>query len=274
MELLLSTGQFDAKLLLGILPLLHEAGFRHLEMSDSYHFDNTSLDDVSRKAADCGITMPNWHLAGGSPFQATEKERNASIDSMKQSMDRGAQIGAQNHVLHWLNRFLDNKYDDLWREIIDEWTSHAKSLGIRLLMETIPDKPQNERYVPTSEIFEFVREYPAEVLSICIDVNHSNLKENLADVVTEADDRLISLHISDNDGNLEQHWLPGQGVIDFPLLFESFTSVGFDGLIVIEVAPWCEDSSSQANLSRLHEFGMSLLETGKPHPKTPPLKER
>jgi len=182
----LSTGVFkhvEINRLPCLLPLLRQAGFQYLEVADEGKFDEEILDSLIAASKDSDIEMPNWHLMQISPFQETEKEIKIAINRMKQSMEQGSRIGARNHVLHWDQRFLDQSYDALWREIIDEWTDYAKKLGIRLLMETVPDKPTNQRYVPCREIIDFVRKYPPEVLSVCIDVNHSNLKEELPDVV-------------------------------------------------------------------------------------------
>lgn len=269
MKLVLSTGLFDhveTGLLPDLIPLLRDAGFGYLEVVDRKGFDDNEsiLDDLRNKAEECGIEIPNWHLVQYSPFQETKEECRIAIDCMKRSMDKGHRIGAKNHVLHWDQRFLDESYKAIWRDVIDEWTDHAKKLGIRLLMETVPDKPTNQRYVPCSEIIEFVRKYPPEILSVCIDVNHSNLKEELPDVVYLMQDRLISLHISDNNGKSEQHWLPGKGVINFPQLFDSLDGIRFNGFFVIEINKWCEAPEHIIALKRLHAFGMNLLENHTP----------
>jgi len=266
MLLTLSTGVFGTEPLLGLIPRIQEAGFRRLEVVDrgEYCGHEEVLDDLTRRARDCEIELPNWHLIQESPFRETKQVSRATVDAMKRSMDRGSRIGARNHVLHWYHRFLDTGYDALWREIVDEWVEHAARLGVRLLMETVPDKPSNERYVPSAEIIEFVSGYPADVLSVCVDVNHSNLQESLPDVVHTVRERLVSLHISDNDGHAEKHWLPGQGVIDYPSLFEGLESVGFGGFFVLEVGQWCKEPHRLSEIKRLHELGVSLLETKRP----------
>ena len=269
MKLVLSSGLFDhieVKRLPELLPLLREAGFRYLEVVDRLDFDDhiNILDDLRKKAKDYEIQIPNWHLIQHPPLQEDGKINRTAIECMKCSMEKGSRIGAKNHVLHWDHRFQCQSYDILWRNVINEWTEHAKKLGIRLLMETVPDKPTNQRYVPSSEIIDFVKNYPPEVLAVCVDVNHSNLQEDLSDVIHKVRDRLVSLHISDNDGYEEKHWLPGQGVIDYRSLLESLKSIEFDGMFVLEVNKWCGKPEKLLALRRLYELGTNLMNINNP----------
>jgi len=94
-------------------------------------------------------------------------------------------------------------HDLLWREIVDEWALEAEKLGVCLLMETVPHKTSNERYVPAWEIIDFVRTYPFNVMKICLDINHSNLNEKLTNVISVVNERLFSLHVPDNDGHIQ-----------------------------------------------------------------------
>jgi sugar phosphate isomerase/epimerase len=244
-----------------LLPVFREAGFRFLEVVDTESFaaDAALLDRVRRQADACGVAIPNWHLWSGSPFQGKPEISAAAVLAVRQSMARGQRIGAQNHVVHWFHRQLDRRYDALWTEVVDELAGEARRLGVRLLMETVPDKPKNERYVESSEILSFVKKYPPEVLSICVDVNHSNLKENLPEVVTRLSERLVSLHVSDNDGNLERHWLPGRGVIDFAGLMKALADIRFRGYFVLEVAKWSDAHTTPPEIRQLCQLGQDLL---------------
>ena len=270
-DLVLSTSFFEPDRLVRAVPTIREGGFGRLEVVDRPLFEDRPgvITDLARASRDVGVEIPNWHLVMVSPFQQTPAESRLAIDRVKRSMDRGYCLGARNHVVHWYQRFRDPRRNDLWRAVVDEWVASAAAMKVRLLMETPPDKPGNERYVPSTEVGDFVRDYPAEVLSFCIDVNHSNLKENLADVVHVLKDRLVTLHVSDNDGKSEKHWLPGQGVIDFPSLFQALTAIDFCGMAVLEVDPWCAQAETLPELKKLHDFCRWLLKNKTPHPATP-----
>ncbi len=271
MKLVLSTSPFDAGKLPGLLPELLHSGFDALEVKDVPEFwmDPDLWNALVLSVQHARIDVPNWHLATNSPFQETEAARKGTVNRVKQSMKKGCQLHSKNHVLHWLQRFLDPACHVMWQHAVDEWVEHASRLGIRLLLETVPDKPANERYVPVSEIVEFVKQYPAELVALCLDVNHSNVLEPLPDLVELMQERLVSVHISDNDGKSEKHWLPGQGVIDFPDLFRALRNIDFAGMIVFEAYKWCDDVHTPPRLKQLYRFGETLVRTGKPHSETP-----
>ena len=183
MLLTLSTGLFGNQRLIELIPAIREAGFQRLEVVDTREYSEDALDELLLKAKEYDIEIPNWHLIQESPFTASGRIDPISVENMEHSMESGYRVGAKNHVLHWYHRFVDRRYDRLWRKVVEEWTAFAADLGVKLLMETVPDKPSNERYVPASEIMDFVNSYPSQSLSVCVDINHSNLREELSDVV-------------------------------------------------------------------------------------------
>ena len=71
-------------------------------------------------------------------------------------------------------------------------------------------------------------------LCMTIDVNHSILQKP-EDYILQVGDRVKHLHISDNDGTGEKHWLPGQGVIDFNAILTNLEKLGYDGTFNYEV---------------------------------------
>lgn len=46
----------------------------------------------------------------------------------------------------------------------------------------------------------------------------------------------MMLHISDNDGRKEKHWLPFKGLIDWPAFMTALKQVGCNGPLIYETA--------------------------------------
>ena len=93
-------------------------------------------------------------------------------------------------------------------------------LGFTLCIETAPYKPkQNERYPDSAEIAAFVRSFQKDDLLMTIDINHSNIHEDLTTVCDNCNGLIRNIHVSDNHGEWEDHLPPGTGVIDLKRTF-------------------------------------------------------
>jgi len=61
------------------------------------------------------------------------------------------------------------------------------------------------------------KEFPCAGLGFCFDSSHANLR-NQFDLLKNHHGKLTALHLSDNDGLKDRHWLPFDGEIDFATL--------------------------------------------------------
>ncbi|MBN1623137.1 MAG: sugar phosphate isomerase/epimerase [Clostridia bacterium] len=68
----------------------------------------------------------------------------------------------------------------------------------------------------------------------CVDVNHFH-GGNIIDMIKAVEYYLETLHISDDDGLDEKHWLPGQGVLDWNGILGALVEMNYDGVFMYEV---------------------------------------
>jgi sugar phosphate isomerase/epimerase len=71
---------------------------------------------------------------------------------------------------------------------------------------------------------------------VCLDTNHVNLGEALPDATRTLAEWLVTLHLSDNDGEREMHIMPGEGVIDWKEFMHVLDEIGYHGPLVYEIA--------------------------------------
>lgn len=104
-----------------------------------------------------------------------------------------------------------------------------KEMGIQIAIENLtPD-----RLVETSaEALEIV-EAVGDNIGICFDVNHL-FAEPIRDFVRNAGKHIITMHVTDNDGIVERHFIPGDGVIDWKELFCELEKIGYDSTMIAE----------------------------------------
>lgn len=72
-------------------------------------------------------------------------------------------------------------------------------------------------------------------LGFCYDSGHENCFSNGADLLDRYANKLMALHLHDNDGTDDQHRIPGEGTIDWNTVASKIQSIGYDGAISLEV---------------------------------------
>lgn len=87
------------------------------------------------------------------------------------------------------------------------------------------------------ELLSAIRACRAKNVGICLDLNHANLGQSLTENIAQCARHLIALHVSDNDGVDERHWMPYEGVIDWALAMKALKEARFKGAFVYEAVP-------------------------------------
>ena len=68
----------------------------------------------------------------------------------------------------------------------------------------------------------------------CIDINQSQY-DKPEDMIVALAPWLRNLHISDNDGKMEKHWMPKTGTIDWMKILGALEKIGYQGAFTYEV---------------------------------------
>lgn len=68
----------------------------------------------------------------------------------------------------------------------------------------------------------------------CIDINHS-LYNKPEDMIVALAPWLRTIHVSDNDGTNEKHWMPKTGAIDWMKILGALEKIGYQGAFTYEV---------------------------------------
>ena len=235
MEISLCTGVFgpetrDASGFERAAGMVAAAGYRLVEPS-SWHL---RLPNSHSALAAAGLEVWAVHGSFGcvEPGAISESadERRHTLDRELELLHMAAAYAPCPYVIHYLNRHNDPAVAERWRDSVEELLVHAAALQLTLAVETVPFKPEeNERYADTAEVAAFVRAFDSEYLRVCVDVNHSNLHEDLGQAISNCSGQISDIHISDNHGVREQHLQPGEGVIDMPFALAALREAGYSG---------------------------------------------
>jgi sugar phosphate isomerase/epimerase len=219
--------------LLQFLDIIQQAGFSSIELSRKQH-------DIARRAEQIRKTgLKVWAIhgiLGNGAVSSDENVRRAAVAEETARMEDTAMFAPCPYVVHYLNRFNDPAYGKNFRRSIEDIYACSSRLGFDLAVETAPYKPQqNERYPDSREIADFVRSFGADDLNMTIDINHSNLNEDLETVCRNCRGLISNVHISDNHGDWEDHLPPGEGIIDLHKTFAALRANGYTGPCNIEI---------------------------------------
>ena len=71
-------------------------------------------------------------------------------------------------------------------------------------------------------------------LRVCFDTNHL-LQGDPIEFVHKLGSKIVTLHVSDYDFTDEQHWLPGEGLMNWPALLTALKEEGYHGVWMYEL---------------------------------------
>ena len=117
--------------------------------------------------------------------------------------------------------------------------------GVRIAVENMPS-------------FPFMLGHTAEEmndligmtnLGFCLDIGHANTTGQIDELIKTFRDRLVNVHIHDNNGEMDEHLTLGEGNIDFKRVIESLK--GYTGNFIIESKSFPSAVDSQDYLKSL-----------------------
>jgi sugar phosphate isomerase/epimerase len=82
-----------------------------------------------------------------------------------------------------------------------------------------------------------IREHSRAAFGFVLDTGHANLAGDLTEIVEHIGDRLISLHLNDNDGQNDRHLPPGDGSVDWKCVAQLLATLRYTGCVLHELMP-------------------------------------
>ncbi len=126
-------------------------------------------------------------------------------------------------------------WHSFWRffvETIQRCNEIAKKHGVGLLLE-----PRvGETISNTDAILRLLDSIPDENFGIILDTGHQHAqKEILPLAIEKLGNRLKYIHVADNDGRDNRHFVPGHGTVDWDEIFRVLKSRDFNGYFSIDL---------------------------------------
>jgi sugar phosphate isomerase/epimerase len=156
-----------------------------------------------------------WGRSGAPAINVTEpdkKQRFEAMDEIKRAVEVAELIPFQFLVQHMGKG--GDEFDparfDAGVNSLEHLRAFAKPLGVRLLVENIPNE------LSTAErLLEFIRVPHFEDVGVCFDVGHAFLAEGVAETFGKLKEFIRSTHVHDNQHDRDSHLWPGDGKIEW-----------------------------------------------------------
>lgn len=181
-----------------------------------------SHEDVERLRRMDGFTYTVHCPYDGINIASTNTDlRNASIEAHRRSMEMAYKLEAEAYVLH--PGKVDNGSPELNREAIYELLEFGNRLGLKVGLENMCPGPESLAYLP--EHFEELEGVP-----IVLDIGHAFMAGAL-DEFLKMKDRIIEVHLHDNDGSADSHLCLGDGMVPWVKVVEELKSKPILGIV-------------------------------------------
>lgn len=179
---------------------------------------------TERSAAEAaGVLISQTHGPWRWPVHdSTEAERAERMEKMKLSLYGTALLGCKYMALHPIMPFGASMEDDtnterffeMNREFYSELIEAARQNDVVICFENMPMVHLPIASPKTTS--DFIRSFNSEHFKMCLDTGHGIIHgENPGDTIRRDHDIIKMLHVHDNDGRSDFHWLPYNGVIDW-----------------------------------------------------------
>jgi sugar phosphate isomerase/epimerase len=238
-----------------------KAGFRHIQWihhwRDDFIYSEPEIQHVARLMEELGLSLYDIHAPTGAEknwFSTVEYQRRAGVEIVKNRVDMCRTLGGSVIVAHIPELAPENfgSWCQL-RNSLDELEGFCAERGVRIAVENRPADPFNG-------IRELFAEYGPEYIGLCYDSGHGNIGGQGLEHLDSVKERLISIHIHDNNGVEDQHKPIFSGTTDWEELAR-----------IIAESPYREPLTSETDmefsgeehedlfLRRANSDGLSLL---------------
>ena len=193
-------------------------------------------------AEEAGVTI--WQIHGPwryPPHDETEEDRAEWASYMRRSIRLTALIGCKYWVIHPIMPYgpnADPEPEIFWQMNLDFFRDilvTAKEYGVIICFENMPMRKLSMS--TPEQTLKFIHMIDDENFKLCLDTGHASVfKLSPAEAVRMAGKDLAVMHVHDNGGDRDAHFLPFQGIIDWKDYVAALEEIGFDGVFSLEAS--------------------------------------
>jgi len=164
-------------------------------------------------------------------------QRGKALQHIGLVAERMPGLGAGRLILHvgGLHDEYSPQSIGLFKEHVLKLLPLLERLDLTLALENIATPLSS-----ISNLIDIIEDINSPRLGICLDIGHANLTGNPLEAISRCAEHLFAVHISDNNGQTDQHLVPGEGNIPWQKVFRKLEEAGFSGPLTLELRQYGE----------------------------------
>jgi sugar phosphate isomerase/epimerase len=221
-------------------------------------YPDDEIEQIRQWFKEFGLRLLNLHASTGKDkywVSQNEYQRMAGIELVKNRLQMTARLGGDVLIIH-IPSTEPPESRAMWlvqiRKSLDQLEPYARHHSVRIALENMEGDDW--------EMLEtLISKYDPGFIGLCFDSGHANLSGHTFDHLEKLKDRLIAIHLHDNDGLTDQHQIPFSGTVDWEKLSSIIARSSYGGCVNLEVTIRESGySNEEAFLRQAHLAGEQL----------------
>jgi len=227
---------------------LHRVDVRHVEILDEglHRLNSRRMQALKRLTQSRGLELtlhaPFADINIASPDPSL---RRAILKRLEKSILSASQLDCRLWVFHpGLKTSVSFFYPGLdWRLNLDSISSLlrvARKYGVEIAIENVPE-PYPFLMKNVRDFSHFYNELD-EGIGLALDIGHANINRQIQDFIKQFSNKIVHMHVSDNDGTHDSHLGIGYGTIDWMSVAKAIKKINYDNVVMLESIEHVEES--------------------------------
>ena len=170
----------------------------------------------------------------------TDSIRQASLQEVLASLETASDLGAEKVIVHpgyieGLAVHVRDQAVSLGLEGLEKIYDKAMRMDLPLCLENL--FPSVGPYVNPDDFVPIFAAFPR--MKLTLDTGHANIGDpagrRIIDFIHRFGDRLGHVHVSDNNGRMDEHLPVGEGNIRFKAVMRALRQIGYDDTLTLEI---------------------------------------
>lgn len=213
------------------VPVLKQAGFDSIELCcyidcDFPWKDDSAITELRNVAIDNDISIWAVHTP---ELQLNDETENLSqkLDILKRFVDISQELKSGVLVLHFFPD-PEKQYDQV-PDLLCTLDEMIRQTPVTFCLETLQQNNKNQKLM---ELFNHLNTCS---FGAVVDTGHNFIAGDLYGQIEGLGNKVKELHLHDNDGQGDQHQIPGKGRIDWGKVVAELKTIDFKGPLMLEI---------------------------------------